>query len=50
MDWKSVVLKAKANTENYFDESRLDCMNRSKSKNKNLDDEYWTHNGNLDRR
>ncbi|KAF2833389.1 hypothetical protein CC86DRAFT_461771 [Ophiobolus disseminans] len=30
MDWESVVLKAKANTEHYFNGLCLDCMDRSK--------------------
>ncbi|KAH9876071.1 hypothetical protein J1614_003950 [Plenodomus biglobosus] len=50
IDWESVVLKAKANTENYFDELWLDCMNRSKPKHKNFDDEYWMQNRNVDGR
>jgi len=44
MDWESTVLKAKANTENYFNGLCLDCMDRSKPHGKNLDDEYWKHN------
>jgi hypothetical protein len=48
MDWESVVLKAKANIEKYFDGLCLDCMNRSKPKD--LDDEYWKHNTNVNGR
>jgi hypothetical protein len=40
MDWESVVLKAKANTENYLDGLCLDCMDHSKPQGKNIDDEY----------
>jgi hypothetical protein len=50
MDWVTVVLKAKANTEKYFDGLCLDCMDRSKQKGKNLDDEYWGHNESVDGR
>ncbi|KAF2845779.1 hypothetical protein T440DRAFT_543464 [Plenodomus tracheiphilus IPT5] len=50
LDWESVVLKAKANTENYFDGLCLDCMNRSKPKNKSPDDEYCEHNRSVDGR
>jgi len=44
MEWETVVLQAKANTEKYFDGLCLDCMDRSKPHGKNLDDEYWKHN------
>jgi hypothetical protein len=40
MEWETVVLKAKSNTEEYFDGLCLDCMGHSKPKGKNLDDEY----------
>jgi hypothetical protein len=49
MEWDSVVLKAKANTEKYFDGLCLNCMDHSKPKGKNLD-EYWAHNANIDGR
>jgi hypothetical protein len=45
-----VVLKAKANTEKYFDGLCLDCMDHSKPKGKNLDDEYWALNSNVNGR
>jgi hypothetical protein len=30
LDWESTVLKAKSNTEGYFNGLCLDCMDRSK--------------------
>jgi hypothetical protein len=44
MDWETVVLKAKANTEGYFDGLCLDCMDRSKTPSKFTDAEYWDEN------
>jgi hypothetical protein len=50
MEWEVVVLKAKANTEAYFDGLCLDCMDRSKPQGKDVDDEYWRHNASVDGR
>jgi hypothetical protein len=44
MDWETVVLKAKANTEGYFDGLCLDCMDRSRTPSKFTDSEYWDEN------
>jgi hypothetical protein len=44
MEWETVVLKAKSNTETYFDGLCLDCMDRSKPKGEGSDDKYWRHN------
>lgn len=44
IDWVYVVRKTVAATEAYFDGLCLDCMDRSKPKGKDLDDEYWRHN------
>ena len=49
-DWHSIVLKAKAYSESYFNGVCLDCMDRSKPKGKTLDDEYWQHNTNVEGR
>jgi hypothetical protein len=47
LDWESTVLKAKSNTEGYFNGLCLDCMDRSKPHGKTPDDEYWKHNGSV---
>jgi hypothetical protein len=44
IDWETIVLKAQSNTLGYFNGMCLDCMNRSKPRGKNLDDEYEKHN------
>jgi hypothetical protein len=49
-DWESVVLKAKANANQYFDGLCLDCMDRSNPQGKDLDDDYWKHNQNANGR
>lgn len=41
LDWLSTVLKAKTNTEAYFQGLCLDCMNRNKPKGGNVDEKYW---------
>ena len=37
-------------TQGYFDGLCLDCMDRSKPKGKDLDDEYWRINANANKR
>ncbi|KAI4629172.1 uncharacterized protein J4E87_003433 [Alternaria ethzedia] len=44
IDWESTVLKAMSNTLGYFNGMCLDCMDRSKPRGDNLDDEYEKHN------
>jgi hypothetical protein len=47
MDWESVVLKAKAHTEAYFDGLCLDCMDRSKTHGNYAGSEYWKVNSSV---
>ncbi|KAF2677236.1 hypothetical protein K458DRAFT_378687 [Lentithecium fluviatile CBS 122367] len=44
IDWVYEVRMAIQATQSYFDGLCLDCMDRSKPKGKNLDDDYWRHN------
>ncbi|KAF2127412.1 hypothetical protein P153DRAFT_345064 [Dothidotthia symphoricarpi CBS 119687] len=44
IDWETIVLKAQSNTDGYFNGMCLDCMDRSKPKGEDLDDEYEKHN------
>ncbi|CAG5181843.1 uncharacterized protein ALTATR162_LOCUS9863 [Alternaria atra] len=44
IDWETIVLKALSNTLGYFNGMCLDCMDRSKPRGDNLDDEYAKHN------
>jgi hypothetical protein len=50
LDWLSTVLKAKSNTEGYFQGLCLDCMDRSKRKGDNADEEYWQRNSSVNGR
>lgn len=44
MDYGSHVDKARKHVESYFDGLCLDCMDRSKAKLGDSDNDYWQHN------
>ena len=44
IDWETIVLKAQTNTLGYFNGMCLDCMDRSKPRGEDPDDEYEKHN------
>ncbi|KAF2872530.1 hypothetical protein BDV95DRAFT_628168 [Massariosphaeria phaeospora] len=50
IDFGMYVRKGKAAAQAYFDGLCLDCMDRSKPKGKDLDEEYWRHNSSVGNR
>ncbi|KAF2441643.1 hypothetical protein P171DRAFT_456641 [Karstenula rhodostoma CBS 690.94] len=50
IDWVYVVQMTRQAAQGYFDGLCLDCMDRSKPKGKDLDDEYWRINSSVKNR